>query len=51
MEIGKPVRELIVEPLELPEPLRVDVPAEKPAEAPVEWPRDWSVNRGESKER
>lgn len=36
MEIGKPVRVIICEPLELPEPLRV--PNEQPADAPVEWP-------------
>lgn len=33
MEIGKPKREIIVEPLQLPEPLR---PAERPE--PVEQP-------------
>jgi hypothetical protein len=31
MEIGKPQRELIVEPLELPEPIR---PVEEPTEQP-----------------
>lgn len=35
MEIGKPVREIVVEPLELPEPVR---PVEQPVEKPVEWP-------------
>lgn len=35
MEIGKPVREIVVEPLELPAPVR---PVEQPAEKPVEWP-------------
>lgn len=35
MEIGKPVREIVVEPLELPEPVR---PIEQPVEKPVEWP-------------
>ncbi len=31
--IGEPLREITVEPLELPEPLR-DLPAEKPQEQP-----------------
>lgn len=35
MEIGQPQRELIVEPLELPEPLRVEEPAVQPKEEPV----------------
>lgn len=38
MEIGKPLRELIVEPLELPAPVRpVDTPdrAEQPEREPV----------------
>lgn len=37
MEIGKPVREIVVEPLELPEPLRTpqDVPTEVPDAVPV----------------
>jgi hypothetical protein len=34
MEIGKPVREIVVEPLELPEPLR-RVEVEQPQEEPV----------------
>jgi len=36
MEIGKPVKVIICEPLELPEPLRQ--PSEQPAEKPMEWP-------------
>lgn len=40
MEIGKPQREIIVEPLELPEPLR---PAERPEK--VEEPEREPVRR------
>jgi hypothetical protein len=36
MEIGKPLREIVVEPLELPEPLRVPEP--EPVEQPVREP-------------
>lgn len=35
MEIGKPVRTIIVEPLELPEPVR---PVEQPETVPQEVP-------------
>lgn len=37
MEIGEPIRTLIVEPLELPEPVR-PVEQPQPVEAPVDWP-------------
>jgi hypothetical protein len=37
MEIGKPLREIVVEPLELPEPLRKAVEPE-PVEQPVREP-------------
>lgn len=36
MNIGEPKREIIVEPLELPEPLRIEQP--EPVEQPVEEP-------------
>lgn len=37
MNIGEPKREIIVEPLELPEPLRIDRPqkVEEPEREPV----------------
>lgn len=37
MQIGNPLREIIVEPIELPEPLRVDKPqrVEEPEKEPV----------------
>lgn len=37
MNIGEPKREIIVEPLELPEPLRVDSPehVEQPEREPI----------------
>lgn len=41
MEIGKPQREIYVEPLELPEPLR---PAEEPERKPQEQPEEEPVN-------
>lgn len=34
MNIGEPKREITVEPLELPEPLRTAEPEEKPVEQP-----------------
>jgi hypothetical protein len=37
MEIGKPQREIYVEPLELPEPLR-ETPSEKPEGVPEREP-------------
>lgn len=38
--IGTPKREIYVEPLELPEPLRVDRPAEEPLPSRVERPEE-----------
>ena len=43
MEIGKPQREIYVEPLELPEPLR---PAEKPDQKPQVQPEEEPVKNG-----
>lgn len=34
MQIGQPKREIIVEPLEMPEPLRITQPAEEPQRQP-----------------
>jgi hypothetical protein len=38
MQIGKPLREIYVEPLELPEPLRENNPVETPLEVPENEP-------------
>ena len=37
MDIGKPLREIYVEPLEVPEPLRIEQPAE-PEQQPEREP-------------
>lgn len=42
MEIGKPLREIIVEPLELSEPIR---PVEQPEEKPIYEPEQEPVKR------
>jgi len=42
MEIGKPQREIYVEPLEMPEPLRDDEPIKQPEREPEKEPvHDW----------
>jgi len=39
MDVGEPQREIIVEPIELPEPLREEpVPERKPVKEPEEEP-------------
>jgi hypothetical protein len=41
MDIGEPLREIVVEPIELPEPLR---PAVEPDRVPQEQPEEEPVN-------
>ena len=43
MDVGEPQREIIVEPLELPEPLR---PSAEPERTPQEQPEEEPVRHG-----